>query len=209
VKNFFKTGALLYLITEGYATAENFSGKSNEILETIRRAVKAKVDFIQIREKKLPARMIFDLAVRAVKISQNSETKILINDRADIAFAANADGVHLTANSLPAEIIKNNFPENFLVGVSAHTLAEIETARMQKANFATFSPIFKTPSKEKYGAPQGLKKLREVCEKVKPFPVIALGGIDETNFSAVLKNGASGLAAIRFLNTILAARHAD
>lgn len=203
MNDFFKTDSTIYLITEGQATAENFTEISHEILEIIRRAVSAKIDLVQIREKKLPTKMVFELAVRAVEIAKNSSTKILINDRADIAQAANADGVHLTAGSLPTKIIRENFPANFIIGVSAHTFAEAETAKKEGANFAVFSPIFRTPSKENYGNPQGLEKLREVCEKLKPFPIIALGGINRTNFSEVLRNGAYGFAAIRFLNEIL------
>ena len=87
-----------------------------------------------------------------------------------------------------------------MIGVSTHTIEEAENAKKEGADFVTFSPVFDTPSKEKYGEPQGLEKLREVCEKLKTFPVIALGGIDETNYRQVLENGASGFAAIRFLN---------
>lgn len=209
MKNFFGKDSIIYLITEGEATAENFRETSCRILEIIRAAARAKINFIQIREKKLPAKQVFELAAKAVEITRNTPAKILVNDRPDIALAANADGVQLTAQSLPAEIIRRNFPKNFIVGVSAHTLAEAKTAQSQGADFVTFSPIFKTPSKEIYGAPQGLDKLREVCDELKSFPVIALGGIDETNFPAVLENGASGFAAIRFLNNLFQRRDAE
>ena len=125
---------------------------------------------------------------------------MLVNDRADIAQAAEADGVHLPANSLPAEIVRANFGESFIIGVSAHSLEDVERAKSAGANFATFSPVFATASKAKYGAPQGVAKLREVAETFEGFPVIALGGIDENNFREALEAGASGIAAIRFLN---------
>lgn len=191
---------LIYLITDGQATAGNFSEKSLEILKLIKVAVESKINLIQIREKKLPARFVVALASSAAKITKNSPTKLLVNDRADIALAAQADGVHLTSVSIRAEIIRQNFPANFIIGVSAHTLGEAEKAKAEGADFVTFSPIFQTPSKAKYGKPQGLETLREVCEKLKNFPVIALGGIDESNYLEVLKNGAGGFAAIRFLN---------
>ncbi|MDQ4123724.1 MAG: thiamine phosphate synthase [Acidobacteriota bacterium] len=187
----------LYLITKGKANDNNFSEASRQILDLIKAAVEAEISFVQIREKQLSARRVFELSRKASQITQNSATKLLINDRADIAFAAFADGVHLTAGSLPAKIIRQNFPENFIIGVSAHTPAEILNAKNERADFATFSPIFLTPNK---GEPQGLEKLREVCSTVKPFPVIALGGVDETNFESVLKVGARGVAAIRLFN---------
>ncbi len=188
---------LIYLITDGKATVENFLEDKQRILEIIRLAVKAKISLVQIREKLLTAKLIFELTREAAEITKNTETKLLVNDRADIALAANADGVHLTENSLSAEFIRQSFGENFTIGVSSHTIEKAKIAKVQKADFVTFSPIFNTPNK---GEPQGLEKLREVCEKLKPFPVVALGGIDETNYEEVLRNGASGFAAIRFLN---------
>lgn len=191
---------LIYLITEGKAIPQNFFKKKTQILELIKLAVLAKVSLIQLREKSLPARLVFELALEAVKITKNSQTKILINDRADIAFAANADGVHLTSNSIPVKEIRRNFPNDFVIGVSTHTIKEAVNAKKEGADFVTFSPVFETPSKKKYGAPQGLEKLREVCNALKNFPVIALGGINSMNYKQVLENGASGFAAIRFLN---------
>ncbi len=199
-KSEFFQQTLIYLITEGKATAQNFSEKKKQILHLIYAAVSSKIHLIQIREKNLPARFVFEIASEAVKIARNSQTKILVNDRADIALAANADGVHLASNSISTEIIRRCFPENFIIGVSAHTIEEAQTAEKSGADFVTFSPIFATPSKEKYGKAQGLKSLREVCEKLRDFPVVALGGVDETNFRKVLESGANGFAAIRFLN---------
>jgi len=196
-KQIFDRKPLIYLITEGDAAMPNFPEKSAQILNLIKIAAQNKISFVQIREKNLSARLVFELAAKAVKITRNSKTKILVNDRADIALAASADGVHLTSASLSAKTISQNFPREFIVGVSAHTIEEAEKAKSEGADFATLSPIFATPEK---GLPKGLDALREVCEKLKPFPVIALGGVDETNFKSVLENGASGFAAIRFLN---------
>ena len=177
--------------------AQNFSQKKSQTLELIEIAAQNNISLIQIREKKLSARLVFEIARAAVKITQNTGTKLLVNDRADIALAANADGVHLTARSLSAGAIRRAFPKDFIIGVSTHTIEEAGNAKNQTADFVTFSPIFSTPNKDKL---QGVENLREVCEKLKPFPVIALGGIDETNYKSVLENGASGFAAIRFLN---------
>jgi len=188
---------LIYLITDGEMTAQNFSQKKSQTLELIEIAAQNNISLIQIREKKLSARLVFEIARAAVKITQNTGTKLLVNDRADIALAANADGVHLTARSLSAGAIRRAFPKDFIIGVSTHTIEEAGNAKNQTADFVTFSPIFSMPNKDKF---QGIENLREVCEKLKPFPVIALGGIDETNYKSVLENGASGFAAIRFLN---------
>lgn len=188
---------LVYLITEGKATRENFNRQKGEILEIVETASENRIPLIQIREKKLSAKHVFELASEAVKILKNSETKLLVNDRADIALAAKADGVHLTETSIYASIVRRAFPKNFIIGVSVHSLAEAERAKSQKADFVTFSPIFNSPGK---GEPKGLENLRRICEKLEDFPVIALGGIDKKNYKSVLETGAKGFAAIRFLN---------
>ena len=191
---------LIYLITKGETTSANFRAKSSEILSTIEIAVQAEISLIQIREKSITAGQVFELASRAARLTKNSRTKLLVNDRADIALASEADGVHLTARSLRAATVRRNFPENFIIGVSAHSLDDVREAQSAKADFATFSPVFATASKANYGAPQGIAKLREASETAGDFPVIALGGIDETNFWEALRAGANGVAAIRFLN---------
>lgn len=199
-KNEFFDQSLIYLITKGTATAQNFPEKKKRLLKLIECAVSAEIHLIQIREKTLPARFVFEIASEAANIARQSKTKILVNDRADIALAANADGVHLTSNSIPTKQIRRSFPPEFIIGVSTHSAGEAQKAKTGGADFAVFSPVFATPSKKKYGKPKGLEKLREVCETLKDFPVIALGGVDKTNFREVLKSGASGFAAIRFLN---------
>ena len=201
VKNnfIFAVKPFVYLITDGTATEENYPQKETEILELVRAASESEISFVQIREKNLSARKVFQLASKAVSVAVNSNTKIFVNDRADIALAAKADGVHLTAKSLSAAAIRAHFPAELIVGVSAHSIAEAEKAKSEGADFATFSPVYASPGK---GAPQGIEALREVCKRLKPFPVIALGGIDRTNYESVLACGASGFAAIRFLNDV-------
>ena len=189
----------IYLISKGEATVENFGEQRTKILKLIENAVEAEIALIQIREKKLSARLVFELAAEAVKLARGTGTNILVNDRADIAFAAGAGGVHLTCRSLSADVIRRSFHDDFIIGVSAHTIEQAELAKKLGADFATLSPIFDSPGKHNA---LGLDKLREVCEKLKPFPVIALGGIDATNYRSVSAAGASGFAAIRFLNDV-------
>ena len=193
----FFAAPLIYLITDGTTNVQNFRKKSSQILNLIKVAATNKISLVQIREKNLSAKLVFELTSKAAQITRGTETKILVNDRADIAVAANADGVHLTSRSLSAQVIRKTFPQKFIIGASTHSIEEAQAAKNHGADFVTFSPIFFTPEK---GEPKGLKALREVCEKLKSFPVIALGGIDKTNFKQVLENGASGFAAIRFLN---------
>ena len=178
------------------------SGKANphEILRLVRAAVDADVPLVQIREKSLHARVLYDLVARAAKITRGSKTRLLVNDRSDIARAASADGVHLTTQSLPAEVVRNIFGAEFLIGVSTHSLDEARAARAGGADFVVFGPVFETESKRAYGEPQGLDKLAEVTRALGEFPVVAIGGITLDNVDECFQAGARGIAAIRLLN---------
>ncbi|MBK8466635.1 MAG: thiamine phosphate synthase [Chloracidobacterium sp.] len=190
-------GTIIYLITKGEATPANFDAKSGEILDIIRLAVEEKVSLVQIREKALTARLLIVLASRAAEITRGSATRLLVNDRADIAMAAGADGVHLAADSLAVDVVRSNFPKKFIIGASTRSFEEAAKASEADVDFAVFGPVFETPGK---GQPKGLAELSEVCDRLPAFPVLALGGIDEGNISSVLDAGAAGFAAIRALN---------
>ena len=112
-------------------------------------------------------------------------------------MAAGADGVHLTSTSIPAGRVRSNVPDGFLIGVSAHTRAEVESARRGGADFAMLGPIFVTLDKDE---PLGLLELRDIASIVKPFPVIGIGGIEQATSEEVIAAGAAGFASIRYLN---------
>jgi thiamine-phosphate pyrophosphorylase len=190
---------ILYLITSGRTTpARNpESEEFTPVLSLIEAAVAAKIQLVQIREKQLSARALFELALRGSALTRGTATRLIINDRADIASAAGADGVHLRTSSLEARVIRNAFPEDLLIGVSAHSLAEARGAREGGADFAVLGPIFDTQSKRAYGPPLGLAQLHEAARDLAPFPLLALGGIDVENVHAALREGAAGVAAIR------------
>lgn len=188
---------IIYLITKGEATVVNFAVTSREILDIVRVAVDEKVSLVQLREKRLSARLLFELAAEVANVTRGSSTRLMVNDRADIAMAANADGVHLAADSFPVEFVRASFPRDLIIGVSTHTFEAARSAAGHGADFVVFGPVFETPGKV---GPHGLEKLSEICDELRPFPVIGLGGIDETNYSTVIDAGASGFAAIRSLN---------
>jgi thiamine-phosphate pyrophosphorylase len=189
---------ILYLITRG-ETGETTSRESpefQEILFQVSAAAPAGIQLVQLREKKLTARALFELTECAVKTTRGTATRVLVNDRADIAAGAGADGVHLTTQSLSVNAIRETFGENFLIGVSTHSLKEVREARDSGANFAVFGPVFPSPLKEKYGPPLGLEQLSEVARELPQFPVLALGGVSIENAEECLRAGASGIAGI-------------
>ena len=177
------------------------SGKTpDHILELVEAAVAARVPLFQIREKQLSGRALYELTTRALEITRGSETRLLINDRSDIASAAGADGVHLTTRSLPASVVRKIYGPEFLIGVSTHSRAEAFAARAGGADFVVFGPVFETESKREFGEPQGLQRLQELTSELRDFPVVAIGGIALDNVKACFAAGASGVAAIRLLN---------
>jgi thiamine-phosphate pyrophosphorylase len=189
---------IIYLITSG-ATNNDTTPASEEfdgILKLVAAAVAAKVSLIQLREKHLTACVLYELAVRAAKITQASQTQLLVNDRADIASAAGADGVHLTTQSLRADVIRATFGPSFLIGVSTHSLEQARKARDNDADFAVWGPVFATESKRVYGEPQGVAKLAEVVRALAPFPILALGGVNLDNLTECFEVGARGIAGI-------------
>jgi thiamine-phosphate pyrophosphorylase len=189
---------ILYLITRG-ATVEATTPESEEfrnILQQVSAAVTAGIQLIQIREKQLTTRVLFELTARVVAIARGSSTRVLVNDRADIAASAGADGVHLTTRSLTPDVIRKTFGANFLIGASTHSLTEAQAACREGADFAVFGPIFPSPSKEKYGPPLSVGQLIEATCELAPFPLIALGGISIENVNECLSAGAYGIAGI-------------
>ncbi len=193
----------LYLISDRRQTG------GRDLLDVVEAALKGGVDAVQLREKDLTSRELYTLGCNLRQLTQRYNAKLLINDRIDIALAVDADGVHLTEQSLDVIPARQLLGPDKLIGVSTHHLDRALEVKRQGADFITFSPIYATPSKAAYGAPQGLDKLREVCQQVN-LPVIALGGINAQRRQDVLTAGAGGCAVISAIlaadNPTLAAR---
>ena len=158
----------------------------------------------QIREKELPVRVLYELVSRAAEITRGTATRLLVNDRFDVARAAGADGVHLTETSLPTRVVRETCGAEFVIGVSTHSLESAQAARAGGADFVVFGPVFETESKRAFGPPQGLEKLREVASALEGFPVLAIGGITVDNADSCLRVGASGVAGISWFNNTCA-----
>ena len=182
----------------------------------------AGVDWVQIREKDLPARQLAALTrevMARTRVSSSGRTaRIVVNDRVDVAVTEGAGGVHLGEAGLPvsevarwvkrtaAGIVVNDHaagPQfdvsaagDFLIGASCHSLDGAKSAVRDGADYIFFGPVFATPSKARFGETQGLEKLAAVCRSVS-VPVIAIGGITLENAGECVAAGASGIAAIR------------
>jgi thiamine-phosphate pyrophosphorylase len=162
------------------------------LLDSIALNLARGVDLIQIREKDLTALELLELTRAAVALPNPHGSKILLNDRADVALAAGAQGVHLPSDSIQPKLLRAL--GIVVIGVSCHTLEEVRRAESEGADFAVFSPVFQV-SKPGYGAPAGLERLAEAARAVR-IPVLALGGINEANLGLCMEAGAAGVAGI-------------
>jgi thiamine-phosphate pyrophosphorylase len=175
---------------------------SAALAEKIAMFVAAGVDWVQIREKDLPARQLAALVREALRRTRTvNSTRILVNDRVDVALAEGAAGVHLGESSLPVHEVKSLIRSrvsgrDILVGVSCHSLESAKSAATGGADYILFGPIFATPSKAAFGEPQGVARLAEICGAL-TIPVLAIGGITLENAGACFRAGAAGIAAIR------------
>ena len=174
---------------------------SESFVEKIAAIAAAGVDWVQIREKDLPARELAALMRDA--IARRAKARIIVNDRLDVALAEGAGGVHLGEAGLPVADVapwlkRTAFGANgdLLIGASCHSLEGAKAAVRDGADYIFFGPVFATPSKLKFGQPQGVKKLAAVCAAV-AAPVIAIGGITLENAGECISAGAAGIAAIR------------
>jgi thiamine-phosphate pyrophosphorylase len=163
--------------------------RQGDIIAFARRAIEDGVEMIQIREKDLCAGELLELTCKIRDLARGSETRVLVNDRLDIALAADIDGVHLPSNGLPAARVR---PLVRTLGVSTHSVKEAENAATARADFVVFGPVFETPGKTAVG----LDALRQVTASVK-IPVLAIGGVNISNAKLALEYGAAGFAAIR------------
>jgi thiamine-phosphate pyrophosphorylase len=163
--------------------------RQGDIIRFAERAIRNAVDLIQVREKDLTANQLFELVCRIRDLAKGSRTRVLVNDRLDVALASEIEGVHLPANGLPPGRVR---PFVKLLGVSVHTVEEALAAERASADLIVFGPIFDTPGKNAVG----LAPLQDVVAAVK-IPVLAIGGITTTNAEQVLATGAAGIAGIR------------
>ncbi len=179
----------LYLITDRRQVP------GGDLVGAVRAALEGGVRAVQLREKDLPARELLLLARQLRSLTRKFGALLLINDRIDVALAAEADGVHLGGGSLPVAETRALLGPDRLIGVSTHHRDEIAAAADQGADFVTFGPVYHTPSKAPYGSPVGLDRLREACAG-SALPVFALGGVKENCIHDVLNCGAHGIAMI-------------
>jgi thiamine-phosphate pyrophosphorylase len=179
----------LYLVTDRSQTL------GRDLLWVLESALDGGVKAIQLREKDLGGKELFLLAEKTRKLTQRYQASLLINDRVDVALAVDAEGVQLGKTSMPIQTARELMGATRIIGASTHSPAEAQAAQENGADFVLFGPVYFTPSKASYGAPQGLALLNEVVANVS-IPVYAIGGVKPENLHDSKATGIHGVALI-------------
>jgi len=163
--------------------------------EAVTEALEGGLKALQLREKELETRGLLDLALRLRALTAAHGARLFINDRVDVALAAQADGVHLATTSMPVEAVRRVAGHRLMIGVSTHNMDEALRAESGGADFITFGPVFDTPSKKPFGPPVGQGALKAVAGALS-IPVFALGGVRLDRVRGLRGQGAAGVALI-------------
>jgi thiamine-phosphate pyrophosphorylase len=158
-------------------------------------AAAAGVHLVQVRERDLDGRALLELVAACVAAVRHSRTRVVVNDRLDVALAAGAHGVHLRADSVPAARIRGIVPPGFLIGRSVHAIDEARRGDAEGGlDYLVFGTVFATPSKPGI-ASAGPSALAGLVSAVK-LPVLAIGGITASTARLAAGAGAAGVAGI-------------
>ena len=178
-------------------TDTRISGLSHA--EQVKRLINGGAKIIQLREKYAAPKDFFIDAEKALKIARENDVKIIINDRADIALALNADGVHLGQDDLSPTNAREILGEKMIIGFSTHNLRQAIEAVKLPIDYLAIGPIFTTKTKENPENTVGIETVKQLRQAIENFPLVAIGGISLDNFQEVLSYGADSVAIISAL----------
>ena len=174
--------------------------RGRDLVDVVVECLAAGLPAVQVREKDLPAAELAALCRRLREPTRERRALLIVNDRVDVALAVGADAVQRTHSSLAVAEIREIVDKRLRIGASTHAPEEALSAEAEGADWIVFGPIYDTPSKQRFGAPQGLRALERVAAAVRT-PVIAIGGITPERVPEVRRAGAHGVAVISALLT--------
>jgi thiamine-phosphate pyrophosphorylase len=157
--------------------------------------LEAGVRWFQYRDKAGSSRQMFEAAASLVPVIHAAGGRLIVNDRADVAAVAGADGVHLGQDDLTVDEARRVLKPGQIVGCSTHTLEQLRRADASAADYLAYGPIFATGSKHRPDPVVGLEGLA-AARKVTSKPLVAIGGITVENARAVIEHGADAVAVI-------------
>jgi len=164
-------------------------------MEITRLAIAGGADTIQYREKSGSTREMIEIARNMKRLCLEAGVTFIVNDRLDVAIAAEADGVHLGQDDFPIPMARQILGEGRIIGGSAATLDEARKCLSEGADYVGFGPVYPTSSKDDAGPVSGIDILKQVIEII-PLPIIAIGGVGAENIPDVMRAGAHGIAVI-------------
>jgi thiamine-phosphate pyrophosphorylase len=178
-----------------YLVTDHGLCRNRSLQDIVSQAVQGGAAYVQLREKDLSTRDFVEEAVAIKKLLFPFHVPLIINDRIDIALACGADGVHIGQEDMPYATARKLMGEKAIIGLSVETWADVEASQNLDVDYIGVSPVFATPTKTDTKEPWGLEGLR----KIKSFsrhPLVAIGGINESNARTVVKAGADCLAVV-------------
>jgi len=164
--------------------------------EQIRRLIEGGAGVIQLREKTASLREFYEFASEALALAAEKNVRIIINDRADIAFALKAGGVHLGQDDLPPRAARELLGKNAIIGFSTHSVEQAVEAAGLPVNYIAVGPVFATQTKQNPEPSIGLEGVETVRRAIGNFPLVAIGGITLENAENVFRAGADSVAVI-------------
>jgi thiamine-phosphate pyrophosphorylase len=164
-------------------------------MEITRLAIAGGADTIQYRQKSGSTREMIEAARNMKQLCSDAGVTFIVNDRLDVAIAAEADGVHLGQDDFPIPMARGLLGEGRIIGGSAATLDEVRKCLSEGADYVGFGPVYPTSSKDDAGPVSGIDILKQVVEII-PLPIIAIGGVGAENIPDVMRAGAHGIAVI-------------
>lgn len=167
--------------------------------EQVRRLAAGGATLVQLREKTMPARDFYVEAKAALAVAHEAGVRLIINDRVDVALAVGADGVHLGQEDMPVEVARRLLGPKSIIGFSTHNLHQAQKALSLPVDYLAVGPIFATATKEDPDPQLGLPGLSSIAGLVGNRPLVAIGGITQSNAKEVYAAGATSIALISFL----------
>ena len=179
----------LYLVTDRGAL------KGKDLFKILSDSMRAGLDMVQFRDKEASDTDFLEAASKIKDLLKEKEVLFIINDRVDIALALDADGVHLGQEDTPVEVVRRILGRKKIIGFSARSLEEALVAAEKSVDYIALGAIFPTPVKPDYETP-GLEALKQAVKQIK-IPLVAIGGINESNIGDVAATGVKRIAVVR------------
>jgi thiamine-phosphate pyrophosphorylase len=177
-----------------FVTDRGLSG-GRSLDELVAAAIEGGTDCVQLREKQLDTRAFVETAIRLKQLMSARRVPLIVNDRVDVALAANADGVHLGQEDMPVAIARRLLGPNVIIGLSVENWADVERAEAEDVDYLGVSPVFETPTKTDTKGAWGLDGLARI-KAFSRHPLIAIGGLNQLNIASVIRGGADGVAVV-------------